>query len=84
MCRCIICQLNRMNGSDNYSEVEGVRMLAELFEQALLQAAEWFALLRQWRKSLEGRDVKVLSEGQSQHVQILSSITKCTRQGHKH
>lgn len=73
-----------MNGSSNYSEVEGVCVLAKLFEQALLQAAEWFVLLRQWRKSLEGGDVKVLSEGQSQHVKILSAITKRTGQSHKH
>lgn len=76
-------QLNKY-GRSSYSEVEGVCLLAELFEKALLQAAEWFALLRQGGESLEGGDVKVLSEGQSQHIQVLSAITKCTRQSHKH
>lgn len=59
-------------------------MLPKLFEKSFLEAAERFALLRQWGECLEGGDVQILSKGQAKHIQILTTITEGTRQGHKH
>lgn len=68
-----------------YLEGEGVGILPKLLQQLLLQRSEGFGcLVRHWWEDLGGQDIKVLPEGQPDHVEVVSAVAERTSQRHIH
>ena len=64
-------------------EGEGVGMLAQLLDEALLQAGEGLPVLGHGGEGLRVGHKEILPEGQAQHIQVLAAVTERTRQGHE-
>ena len=58
-------------------------MLAQLLDEALLQAGEGLPVLGHGGEGLRVGHKEILAEGQAQHIQVLAAVTERTRQGHE-
>ena len=67
-----------------YLEGERVGVFSQLFNQALLQTSQTLVLFRRRRERLDVHHKEVFPERQAKDVQILSTVTERTGQGHKH
>lgn len=67
-----------------YSEAKGVCVLTQLCQQSLLQLAQVLLNLLHRRKDLDGADKQVLTEGKTQDVDVVPTVTERAVQGHEH
>lgn len=72
-----------MGRSSPYLEGEGVRVLAELLHQLLLQRGEGFGhLVGHRREDLRGQDVEILPEGQPDNIEVVPAVAEGASQRH--
>lgn len=68
----------------SYGEGEGVCILTQLGQQAVLQLARWLRVLLHWRKDLDCLGEQIFPEGKAQDVEVFPPITERATQSHEY
>lgn len=68
--------------SSPYLKGKGVRMLAQLLDETLLQPCQGLLVLRGWREGLHIGHKQVFAKGQAQDIQVLPAIAEGAGQCH--